>query len=343
MRILPIGLLAAIGAIACGQGDQPPKGSAVFAATSVSERTVTLDGSSTVFPVSRAIVQAFNDERHASVQVAFSGTGGGFKRFCRGETTINGASRPIKASEVELCQNAGIRYIELPIGMDPLTVVVNTENSWASWMTTAELRQMWEPAAERKITRWNQVRSDWPDRELHLFGAGNDSGTFDYFTKAIVGEEHRSRGDYTGSEDDDLLVDSVVKDPAALAFFGYAYYAKNRSRLKLIAIDDGKDENGRGPIVPSPETVRRGRYQPLTRPLFIYVNRVAADREEVSDFVKYFVREAGPAVTAAGYLALPESAYDRVLARFEHRIAGTLFEGHGSTVGVRTADLVGER
>jgi phosphate transport system substrate-binding protein len=301
---------------------------------------IAIDGSSTVFPITEAVAEEFQKTSDARVTIGVSGTGGGFKKFCQGETAITGASRPIKPSEVELCESHGIEYIELPVAYDGLAVVVHPENQWAEHMTVAELKTLWEPAAQAKITRWNQVRPGWPDQEIHLFGAGVDSGTFDYFTQAIVGEEHSSRGDFTSSEDDNVLVQGVATDPLALGFFGYAYYAENRERVNLVLIDDGNDENGAGPIAPSPETVTNGTYQPLSRPIFVYVSKSAAERPEVQSFMHYYLEHAAKLVAEVGYISLPASAYDLVEKRFDARKLGSLFAGHGSKVGVTVEDLL---
>jgi phosphate transport system substrate-binding protein len=301
---------------------------------------IAIDGSSTVFPITEAVAEEFQKTSDARVTIGVSGTGGGFKKFCQGESAITGASRPIKPSEVELCESHGIEYIELPVAYDGLAILVHPGNDWVSHMTAAELKALWEPAAQAKVTRWNQVRQGWPDQEIHLFGAGVDSGTFDYFTQAIVGEEHSSRGDFTSSEDDNVLVQGVATDPLALGFFGYAYYAENRERLKLVPIDDGNEENGAGPIAPSPETVTSGTYQPLSRPIFIYVSKAAADRAEVQNFVHYYLEHAVNLVAEVGYIPLPASAYDLVEKRFDARKLGSLFAGQGSKVGVTVEDLL---
>src|SRR5688572_21249990 len=272
LRLAAFVLVAGIG-IACGGGTAGTEGGGTAS-------SITLDGSSTVFPISEAIAEEFikANPNLPRPTVGISGTGGGFQKFCRAETDISDASRPIRAAEMEACQKAGVEYIELPVAYDGLAIVVNPKNTWASSITTQELRTLWAPEAQGKITRWNQVRASWPDREIHLFGAGVDSGTFDYFTEAINGKEKASRGDFTSSEDDNVLVQGVGGDELALAFLPLAYVEQNRSLLKLLPVDDGKPENGDGPMTPSAQTVRDGTYQPLSRPLFIYVSRKAADR-----------------------------------------------------------------
>ncbi len=301
---------------------------------------IAIDGSSTVFPITEAVAEEFQKTANARVTIGVSGTGGGFKKFCTGETAITGASRPIKPSEVELCSSNGIEYIELPVAYDGIAVVVNPANDWADHMTVDELNRLWQPEAQTKVMRWSQIRQGWPDREVHLFGPGVDSGTFDYFTAAIVGKEHSSRGDFTSSEDDNVLVQGVATDPLALGFFGYAYYAENAARLKLVPIEDGDDENGAGPIAPSPETVANGTYQPLSRPIFIYVSKAAAERPQVQQLISFYLEHAPKLVPEVGYIALPERAYQLAAKHFAERKVGSLFAGSGSKVGVSVEDLL---
>lgn len=301
---------------------------------------VRIDGSSTVYPISEAVAEEFRREQPGvRVMVGISGTGGGFKKFTRGETDISDASRPIKSSEEEVARASRIEFIELPVAYDGLAVVVNPNNTWCSSMTVEELKQLWQPEAQEKITRWNQVRSQWPDREIHLFGPGVDSGTYDYFTEAVVGKEGASRGDLTSSEDDNVLVQGVSRDENALGFFGYAYYEENRGKLKLVAVDDQNPDNGEGAILPSPETVSNGTYQPLSRPIFIYVGEQAAGRPEVARFVEFYLQNAPALVREVGYIALPERAYQLALERFQKRVTGTIFSG-GSQVGVSMEELL---
>jgi phosphate transport system substrate-binding protein len=294
-----------------------------------------IDGSSTVYPITQAVAEEFERETRHKVTIGVSGTGGGFKKFCRGEIVISGASRPIKESEREACKQAGIDYIELPIAYDGLAVVVNTRNTWVDAMTVEELATMWAPEAEKNgITRWSQIRQGWPDKEFHLFGPGVDSGTYDYFTAAVVGTEHASRGDFTASEDDNVLVQGIATDEAALGFFGYAYYIENKARLKVVPIEDGDDSNGKGPIAPSQESVSGGTYQPLSRPIFIYVSATAArESKAVEKFVSFYLDQGRPLVKEVGYIPLPDAAYGLVVKRFTDRVTGSLFED-GSKVGV---------
>jgi len=301
---------------------------------------IAIDGSSTVFPITEAVAEEFQGQYKAQVTIGISGSGGGFKKFCKSETVITNASRPIKPSEVELCKENGVEYIELPVAYDGIAVVAHKQADWIDYMTVEELRRLWSPEAQEEITRWNQIRPDWPDEEIHLFGAGVDSGTYDYFTQAIVGEEHSSRGDFTSSEDDNVLVQGIASDTHALGFFGLAYYVENMDKLKIIPIDDGNEDNGSEPIAPSLETVADGTYQPLSRPLFIYVNTEAAERKAVQDFISFYLAEGGPLVMEVGYIPLPDRDYELVKQRFDKRIVGSIFGGRGSQVGVTIEELL---
>jgi phosphate transport system substrate-binding protein len=278
--------------------------------------TINIDGSSTVYPITEAIAEEYrNEESQVRVTIGVSGTGGGFKKFSRGETVISDASRPIKQSEAEACEQNNIKYIELTVAYDGLAVVANPENDWATSLTTAELKKIWEPEAQDVITKWSQVRPGFPDEDLTLLGPGTASGTFDYFTDAIVGESGASRGDYMPSEDDHVLVQGVAGDKYALGFFGLAYYQENAEKLKLVGVDAGN-----GPVVPSMETVKTGTYAPLSRPIFIYVSSEAADRPEVVSFVEYYLKSAASLVTDVGYIPLPDSEYASQLTKFQEFI-----------------------
>lgn len=303
----------------------------------VSRAIIAIDGSSTVFPITEAVAEEFQKTSATKVTIGVSGTGGGFKKFCAGETDVSGASRPIKAVEVKLCREHNIQYVELPVAYDGIAVVINPKNDWVDHMTVAELKTLWGPAAQGKVKRWSQVRAGWPDKEVHLFGPGVDSGTYDYFTKAIVGTEHASRGDFTSSEDDNVLVQGIATDALALGFFGYAYYVENMGKLKLVGIDAGK---GAGPIAPSLESVRTGAYQPLSRPIFIYVKTKAAARKEVQEFVTFYLDHAAKLAKEVGYIPLPPRAHALVTKRFTDRITGSLFAGTGSHVGVTVEELL---
>jgi phosphate transport system substrate-binding protein len=300
---------------------------------------IAIDGSSTVFPITEAVAEEFQKANSAKVTIGVSGTGGGFKKFCAGEIAIAGASRPIKPTEEQACAASKIEYIELPVAYDGLAVITNPKNTWAKTLTVAELKKLWEPEAQNKITKWSQIRSDFPDKEVHLFGPGVDSGTYDYFTKAVVGEEHKSRGDYTSSEDDNVLVQGVSRDIGGLGFFGLAYYEENKDKLSLIGVDDGKDANGKGAILPTAQTVRDGTYQPLSRPVFIYVSKAAAARPEVKAFVEFYLTNGEALVKDAHYVPLPAKAYELASKRFSNITVGSMFSG-GSQVGVTVEALL---
>ena len=301
---------------------------------------MTLDGSSTVFPISEAVAEEFQKtNKDVNVTVGISGTGGGFQKFCRGEIDISDASRPISATEVAACAKSGIAYIELPVAYDGIAITVNPKAAWADKITVAELKTLFEPAAQGQIKKWNQVRATWPDREIHLFGAGVDSGTYDYFTEAINGKAKASRGDFTSSEDDNVLVQGISNDELALGFLPFAYYEENTSRLKLVPVDDDKAENGAGPIAPSPETIKTGTYQPLSRPVFIYVSKKAADRPEVQRFVEYYLKNAETLVREVNYVGLGPEIYGMVTDRFTKRHTGSVFSGQ-NTVGVTIDQLL---
>jgi phosphate transport system substrate-binding protein len=304
---------------------------------------ILVDGSSTVYPITEAMAEEFGKlQPEVRVTVGVSGTGGGFEKFCNGETDISDASRPIKPSETEACAANGIEYIELPVAYDGLAVMVNPANDWVDYMTVAELKKLWEPAAQGEVMRWSQVREGWPDEEIHLYGAGTDSGTYDYFTQAIVGEEGSSRGDFQASEDDNVLVQGIAGDPLALGFFGLAYYQENQDILKLVPINDEDETNGAGPILPSEETVNDGTYQPLARPIFIYVRQEAAERPEVQGFVDFYlnVENATNLVREVGYVPLPASIIELAQGRFGNRVLGSIYGGEGSQVGVTLEDLL---
>ncbi len=297
---------------------------------------VKIDGSSTVFPITEAVAEEFQKEMRGSVRVTvgISGTGGGFKKFCRGETDVQDASRPIMPEEMEACRKAGIQYYELPIAFDALTIAVSPQATWIDSITVEELRKLWEPSAQSRVKSWKQIRPSWPDLPIKLFGAGADSGTFDYFTEAIVGKAKASRGDYTASEDDNTLVQGIANDKQALGYIPYAYFEPNAKRLKAVAIDAG-----RGPVLPTKRTVEDGAYQPLSRPVFIYVSHKAAGRQEVKKFVEFYLSQAAGLVPQVKYVPLPANAYDQALARFHDGKLGTAFQGR-SGVGLKIEELL---
>jgi phosphate transport system substrate-binding protein len=297
---------------------------------------IKIDGSSTVFPITEAAAEEFQKQTRGAtrVTVGISGTGGGFKKFCRGETDVQDASRPIQASEMEACRANGIQFFELPVAFDALTVLVSPKATWIDTITVAELKQMWEPSAQGRILKWNQIRSSWPDMPIKFFGPGSDSGTFDYFTEAVVGKAKASRGDYTASEDDNTLVQGISREKEALGYLGYAYYEPNKNRLKALGVD-----GGHGPVLPSRETVENGTYQPLSRPLFIYVNAKSATRAEVKRFVEFYLNEAPTLVPQVKYVPLPKEAYNLALAHFQKGKLGTAFQG-ASSIGLKIEDLL---
>jgi len=300
------------------------------------DRIVQIDGSSTVYPVTEAVAEEFQIANvGVKATVGISGTGGGFKKFCRGEIDIADASRPIQKEEIEECRKNGIEFIELPICFDALTVVINPQNTWAKTMTVAELKKVWEPVAQGKITKWNQIRPDWPDAKIELFGPGTDSGTFDYFTEAVVGKSKSSRGDYTASEDDNVLVRGVEGSKNSLGYFGFAYYAPHARKLTAVAIDSGK-----GPVLPSKDTVISGAYNPLSRPLFIYVNKKSLiAKPHVKSFVEFYLGHVPDLSEEVKYVPLPSEVYASIKDRFEKAETGTAFGG-GHSAGLSIEDIV---
>ncbi|MBM3772849.1 MAG: PstS family phosphate ABC transporter substrate-binding protein [Acidimicrobiia bacterium] len=299
--------------------------------TTSGDTIIRIDGSSTVFPVTEAVAEEFQKaNRGTRVTVGISGTGGGFQKFCRDEIDIADASRPISSTEQDACEKTGVQFIELPVAYDGLAIVVHPRNTWATSMTVGELKKLWEPAAQGKLAKWSQVRDGWPDREIHLFGPGVDSGTFDYFTEAIIGKTDQSRGDYTSSEDDNVVVQGVSGDEFALGYFGFAYYEENQGKLKLVAVDDGNDANGKGPILPSPETVKDGSYFPLSRPVFIYVKVKSLEKPEVKSFVEFYLAKGAPLVREVGYIPLGDKEYGLVQGRFSAKTAGSMYQGTDS-------------
>jgi phosphate transport system substrate-binding protein len=307
------------------------------AAPVFAQQVVKIDGSSTVFPVTEAVAEDFQKSTKGKyrVTVGISGTGGGFKKFCRGEIDISDASRPILKKEMDACKEAGVRYIELPVAFDALTVVIHPKNAFLKQLTVAELKKMWEPAAQGKIVSWNQVNPSWPGAPLKLFGAGADSGTFDYFTEAITGKSKSSRGDFTASEDDNVLVQGVSRDVNALGFFGFAYYVENQDKLKAVPIVNEKGE----PVAPSMEAVLKGSYSPLARPIFIYVNVKSLDKPEVRQFVEYYMKHGAKLSREVKYVPLPERAYAHNLDMVGKKTVGTKFGGENK-VGLTIDELM---
>ncbi|MBL4593500.1 MAG: PstS family phosphate ABC transporter substrate-binding protein [Flavobacteriales bacterium] len=275
--------------------------------------SIKIDGSSTVYPITEAIAEEFRAVApEVKVTVGVSGTGGGFKKFSRGETAISDASRPIKDKEKIACEENGISYVQLEVAYDGLAVLVNPANDWLDHLSVEELKKIWEPAAQGVIMRWSQIRDGFPDEEIHLFGPGVASGTYDYFTKAICGEEGASRGDYTASEDDNVLVQGISTDKYGLGFFGLAYFEENKDKLKLVGVDGGE-----GVVIPTQATVADGTYQPLSRPIFIYVKDKAAEREEVVTFVTFYLELVPEIAQEVGYIALPAAEYAKQAEKFQ--------------------------
>ncbi len=307
-RYLPGTLLLALALLGCGSGER--------AADTALQGTIEIDGSSTVFPISEAVAEEFMTAGHRGVRVTVgvSGTGGGFKRFCAGETVIGNASRPIKASELDLCAENDVEYLELPVAFDGIAVVAHRDNTFVDCLTTGELRRIWEP--ESKVQRWSELRPEWPAQPIRLYGPGPNNGTFDYFTDAIVGKEGAARTDYTASADANILVQGASGDAGALGYFGFAYYEQNAERLKLLGVDAGQ-----GCVQPSRQTIEAGAYTPLSRPLFVYVNRAALQRPEVLAFVRYYLEQAPELAPEVGYVPLDAAAYRRGLDDLE-QVAG---------------------
>ncbi|SEA05309.1 PstS family phosphate ABC transporter substrate-binding protein [Nitrosospira multiformis] len=300
------------------------------------ERVIKIDGSSTVFPITEAVAEDFQIAKKgaAKVTVGISGTGGGFKKFCRGEIDIANASRPILKKEMDACKAAGVQYVEMPVAYDALTVVANPRNDWVKVITVADLKKIWEPDAQGKITSWKQINPAWPDEPIKLYSPGADSGTFDYFTEAIVGKAKSSRGDFTASEDDNVLVQGVASDKNALGYFGFAYYNENQKKLRALAVDGGK-----GGIIPSVETVEDGSYQPLSRPIFIYISIKATEKPEVREFIEFYMKNASPLVKEVKYFPLPAQAYTTNLEHLNKKKLGTVFNGQPE-VGVQIEELL---
>ena len=302
------------------------------------DKIVTIDGSSTVYPITEAVAEEFQKAKKGAIKVTvgISGTGGGFKKFCRGETDIADASRPILKQEMEACKTAGIQYVELPVAFDALTVIVNPKNTFVDYLTVAELKTMWEPTAQGKISNWKQVRASFPDAPLKLAGAGSDSGTFDYFTEAIVGKAKSSRGDYQATEDDNVTVQFVSRDVNAMGYLGLAYFEENKGKLKAVPI---KVDEKSAAVSPSVKTTNNGTYQPLSRPLFIYVSAKSLDKPEVKEFVEYYLKHAANLSKEVGYVDLPAKAYELARKNLDNKKTGTGFGGVPE-VGVSVEELL---
>ena len=299
---------------------------------------IKIDGSSTVYPITEAVAEDFQKtmKNVIKVTVGISGTGGGFKKFCRDETDFQNASRPITTQEMADCKAAGVEYFEMPVAYDALTVVINPKNTFLTQATVEELKKLWEPAAQGTVTRWSQINPAWPDAPIKLFGAGADSGTFEYFTEAIVGKAKSSRGDYTASEDDNVLVQGVSRDINGIGYFGYAYYAENMSRLKGLAIVNPKTGAA---VEPSGANVENGSYVPLSRPIFVYVKARSLQKPEVRAFLEYYMNNADKLVREVKYVPLPKAAYEGNLKHVKDNRIGTVFGGRNE-VGITIEELM---
>lgn len=312
------------------------------APASAQNKVIKVDGSSTVYPITEAVAEEFQSETKGAVKVTvgISGTGGGFKKFARGETDISSASRPIKKEEIDECAKNGIEYIELPIAFDALTVVINKQNTWATTMTVAELKKLWEPDAQGKVMTWKQINPAWPDAKIDLFGAGTDSGTFEYFTEAVVGKAKASRGDYTASEDDNTLVKGVEGSKNGLGYFGMSYYLAHKDRLSAVSVAWDKNKATTSPVAPTPENVINASYAPLSRPLFIYVNKKSVEtKPEVKQFVEFYLKSAKELVTEVKYVPLPDAAYTVITDRFAKMKTGSSFAGEPA-IGLKIDDIL---
>ena len=338
LALMALGVLSLLLA-ACGGGD--PVATAVPSAqqTVSAGQTplaglkgdIAIDGSSTVYPITEAMAEEFGylTDGNVRVVVGISGTGGGFKKFCADETVIAGASRPIKQKEIDLCGEAGIDFVEIPVAIDGLSVMVNLANDFVECMTIDELHTLWSPEAEEVVTKWSQVREGWPDSEVRLYGPGVDSGTFDYFTETVNGESQASRGDFLASEDDNVLVTGISNDRDALGYFGYAYYSENKDRMKIVGIDGGN-----GCVVPSNETINNGSYSPLSRPLFIYVRSDVLEEPHIKAFIEFYLSEdSRPLVSEVGYVPLPDQVYELALSKFQNGVVGAAFGGDARISG----------
>ena len=313
-------------------------GVALFGAQAAHAQVVKIDGSSTVYPITEAVAEEFQKAKKNAIKVTvgISGTGGGFKKFCRGEIDISDASRPITEKEMAACKEAGIQYIEMPVAFDALTVVINPKNTFLKQATVEDMKKLWEPAAQGKITKWNQVNPAWPDAPVKLFGAGADSGTFEYFTEAMVGKAKSSRGDYTASEDDNVLVQGVSRDVNAIGYFGYAYYAENTGKLKALPIVNPKTGKA---VEPSAANVENGTYAPLSRPIFIYVKADSLAKPEVKEFVEFYMKNGAALTKEVKYVPLPASAYTGNIEHMNKKKLGTVFGGHNE-IGITIDDLM---
>ena len=313
-------------------------GVALFGAQAVQAQVIKIDGSSTVYPITEAVAEEFQKAKKnvIKVTVGISGTGGGFKKFCRDETDISNASRPITEKEMADCKAAGVNYVEMPVAYDALTIVANPKNTFLKEVTVAEMKTLWEPAAQGKVMKWNQVNPAWPDAPVKLFGAGADSGTFEYFTEAMVGKAKSSRGDYTASEDDNVLVQGVSRDINAIGYFGYAYYAENMAKLKGVHVINPKTGKA---VEPSAANVENGTYAPLSRPIFIYVKVKSLDKPEVKEFLEFYMKHGAKLTKEVKYVPLPAAAYTGNMDHVNKKKYGTVFGGKNE-IGITIEELM---
>ncbi len=313
-------------------------GIALFGAQAAHAQVIKIDGSSTVYPITEAVAEEFQKAKKNAIKVTvgISGTGGGFKKFCRDETDFQNASRPITAKEMEDCKAAGVNYIEMPVAYDALTIVANPKNSFLKQVTVAEMKTLWEPAAQGKVMKWNQVNPAWPDAPVKLFGAGADSGTCEYFTEAMVGKAKSSRGDYTASEDDNVLVQGVSRDVNGIGYFGYAYYAENMAKLKGVPVVNPKTGKA---VEPSAANVENGTYAPLSRPIFVYVKAKSLDKPEVKEFLEFYMKHGAKLTKEVKYVPLPAAAYTGNLEHVNKKKFGTVFGGKNE-IGITIEELM---
>lgn len=334
--VLGVAAVVLVGTLGCEQKPAP----ALEPPAPVVHPPILVDGSSTVHPISEGVLALYASRLVTDVDLKFSGTGGGFKLFCRGKTDINSASRPISPTEIELCKASGVEFIELPVAFDGVVVVVAKDNDFVQDLGVSELKKLFAPEAQGTVTSWKQVRSSFPDHPIELYGPGLDSGTFDFFTSAILGESGKSRADYKASEDDEELANLIARSPSALGYFGLSHYLKNRDRLRAVAIDDEVADNGKAPVAPSLATVQSGEYQPLARPLFLYVSTKSALRAEVADFVSFYLRSARLVAPDVGSVGLSPDLLDLSVKRFDKRVTGPVFGGLSDVIGLSLADLM---
>lgn len=301
---------------------------------------IKVDGSSTVFPITEAVSEEFQNAEKGSIRVTvgISGTGGGFKKFCRGEIDVQDASRPILKAEIDECKKNGITYFELPVAFDAITVVINNKNSWAKDLSLEQLKTIWSPASQNKVLTWKQVNPAWPDKALKLFGAGADSGTFDYFTEAVNGKAKASRGDYTSSEDDNTLVVGVSTDEGALGYVPYAYFESNSKKLKALAVINKAGK----PVLPTQKSIGDGSYFPLSRPVFIYVAQKSKSKPEVVKYINFYLKNAESLVESVKYIPLTKKAYEMAQNRFINNQTGTGFGGEND-IGTNIEEILARK